>query len=62
MMEIIQDEALAPHMGDYYEVMTRLLAATKDMVNAKKYARLALEEFEAVGEEAVELEQFLKVA
>ncbi|KAK0613173.1 hypothetical protein B0T14DRAFT_384451, partial [Immersiella caudata] len=49
MLDIIEDETLAPHMGDYYEVMTRLLAANKDMNNAKKYARLAIEEFNVAG-------------
>ncbi|KAK0740382.1 hypothetical protein B0T18DRAFT_303994, partial [Schizothecium vesticola] len=44
MMAAIEDEGLAPHMGDYYEVMTRLYAATGDMKNAKKYARLAIKE------------------
>ncbi|KAK0642856.1 hypothetical protein B0T16DRAFT_331319 [Cercophora newfieldiana] len=62
MIDIIEDEALAPHMGDYYEIMTRFLAATNDMKNAKKYARLALEEFKAAGETKDELEQFLKAA
>ncbi|KAK4442758.1 SET domain-containing protein [Podospora aff. communis PSN243] len=62
MIEVIEDEGLAPHMGDYYEVMTRLLAANKDMKNARKYARLALEEFEVAGEPNEELEQFLKGA
>jgi hypothetical protein len=61
MMAAIEDEGLAPHMGDYYEVMTRLYAATGDMKNAKKYARLAIKEFEDIGEEKVEeLEAFVK--
>jgi len=62
MMETIEEENLAPHMGDYYEVMTRLLAATKDMKKAKKYARLAIDEFGTAGETKRELEAFLKVA
>lgn len=62
MMETIEEENLAPHMGDYYEVMTRLLAATKDMKQAKKYARLAIDEFGTAGETKRELEAFLKVA
>jgi hypothetical protein len=62
MIEMIEDEGLAPHLGDYYEVMTRLLAANKDMNSARKYARLALEEFEFSGEPNEELEQFLKGA
>ncbi|KAK1754443.1 SET domain-containing protein 5 [Echria macrotheca] len=62
MMEVIEEEALAPHMGDYYEVMTRLLAASKNIKEAKKYARLAIAEFELVGEKKEELEAFLKVA
>lgn len=62
MMTAIEDEGLAPHMGDYYEVMTRLYAATGDMKNAKKYARLAIKEFEDIGEEKVEeLEAFVRV-
>lgn len=61
MMDVIEEEALAPHMGDYYEVMARLLAGTKNIKEAKKYARLAIEEFKVVGEEKKELEAFLKV-
>lgn len=62
MMDVIEEENLAPHMGDYYEVMTRLLAATKDIKQAKKYARLAIDEFKTAGETKQELEAFLKVA
>jgi len=60
MTELIEQEALAPHMGDYYEVMTRLLAASKDISKAKKYAKLAIEEFGLMGEKKEELEAFLK--
>ncbi|KAK5658433.1 hypothetical protein OQA88_1822 [Cercophora sp. LCS_1] len=61
MMNAIEEEALAPHMGDYYEVMARLLAGTKNIKEAKKYVRLAIEEFKVAGEEKKELEAFLKV-
>jgi hypothetical protein len=50
MTELIEQEALAPHM----------LAASKDISNAKKYAKLAIEEFGLMGEKKEELEAFLK--
>ncbi|KAK0705519.1 hypothetical protein B0H67DRAFT_471060, partial [Lasiosphaeris hirsuta] len=49
MLVALEDEALVPHMGDYYEVMARLYGALPDIDNAKKFAKLALEEFRAFG-------------
>ncbi|KAK3339639.1 hypothetical protein B0T25DRAFT_574545 [Lasiosphaeria hispida] len=44
MLVALEDEALVPHMGDYYEVMTRLYGALPDIDNAKMFAKLALED------------------
>ena len=64
MLELIEVEQLAPHMGDYYEVAARLHAAARDIKAAKKYARLALDEFRAggTGEIKEDLERFVKYA
>lgn len=49
LLGLIAKENMAPHMGEHYEVIARLYLAAMDLANAKRFARLALDELEANG-------------
>ncbi len=50
VIRAIEEEQLTPHLGDYYEVMSRLYSAVRDKKSAVNYAKMALEEFAEFGE------------
>ncbi|KAJ9165299.1 SET domain-containing protein [Coniochaeta hoffmannii] len=53
MIDLVLKEELVAHLGEHYEVLTRLYYALRDATNTKKYARLAIAELERYGGEEV---------
>ena len=49
LVDLMRIEGLAPHMGDYFEVLARLYLSAANLKGAQKFARLAVEEMEANG-------------
>ncbi|KAB5585560.1 hypothetical protein GE09DRAFT_1071108 [Coniochaeta sp. 2T2.1] len=53
MIELVLREELVAHLGEHYEVLTRLYYAVRDREGTERYARLAIGELEKYGGEEV---------
>ncbi len=61
LLELVSEEKLVSHFGDYHQLMTRLYLAVQDLKNAKKYAGLAVADLHVYGgPETAETVQELK--
>jgi hypothetical protein len=49
MIGLVLKEELVAHLGEHYEVLTRLYYALRDRENTEKYARLAIADLEKYG-------------
>ncbi|KAB5583569.1 hypothetical protein GE09DRAFT_1212148 [Coniochaeta sp. 2T2.1] len=53
MIELVLREELVAHLGEHYEVLTRLYYAVRDREGTERYARLTIGELERYGGEEV---------
>jgi hypothetical protein len=49
MMTVMAEEQMLSPMGEYWQIQARLYNSVRDVANAKRYARMALEDLDTFG-------------